>query len=70
MDTGSRAETCSGQRMFNISGGIGVAVGVGEGVEVGDGVSVRVGIEVGVGVGSGVTGAQAASSNRETQSGV
>jgi len=64
MGTGCRAETCSGQRMVNASGGIGVAVGVGEGVGVGDGVSVGVGIEVGTGVGTGVAGTQVVSSAR------
>jgi hypothetical protein len=46
----SRAETRSGQRMVNASGGIGVGVGVGDGIGVGDGVRVRVGARASVGV--------------------
>ena len=66
MGTGSRAETCSGQRMVSDSGGIGVAVGVGEGIGVGEGVITGVGVDVG----AGVAGAQAANNTRETQIGM
>jgi hypothetical protein len=49
-DTGSKADTRSGQIIVNSCGGIGVAVGVGDGVSVGDGVGVGDGTTVGVAV--------------------
>jgi hypothetical protein len=66
-DTGSKADTRSGQIIVNSWGGIGVTVGVGDGVSVGDGVGVGDGTTVGVAVGkrvgvkAGAEGAQATS---------